>query len=225
MPQPTAHGPRLRPCGAQRSSVLDSDGLIGDLTKALPERMLNAQMHVHLAREAQAGEANHRKGSSTKTVLTPLWALAVSIPTDGTAASIRRCSASTADVFLDSTARSSPFTLAARRIWRRGWDSNPRSPARGTTDFESAPFGHSGTSPRAQFYPIPPSPNPVTDAAPVKGLLRCRPMGRRSCFNPAPGRLRRSRQRLLTVAPVSVSPLTVKAPLHDPHPPRMSHVH
>jgi hypothetical protein len=32
-------------------------------------------------------------------------------------------------------------------IWRRGRDSNPRSPVRGTTVFETAPFDRSGTSP------------------------------------------------------------------------------
>ena len=32
--------------------------------------------------------------------------------------------------------------------WRRGWDSNPRYPVKGTTVFETAPFGHSGTPPR-----------------------------------------------------------------------------
>ena len=31
--------------------------------------------------------------------------------------------------------------------WRRGRDSNPRSPAKGTTVFETAPFDRSGTSP------------------------------------------------------------------------------
>ena len=36
--------------------------------------------------------------------------------------------------------------------WRRGWDSNPRSLVRETTDFESAPFGHSGTSPLAWYF-------------------------------------------------------------------------
>src|SRR5437762_9744964 len=33
------------------------------------------------------------------------------------------------------------------RHWRRGRDSNPRSPARRTTVFETAPFDRSGTSP------------------------------------------------------------------------------
>ena len=62
--------------------MLDSGGLIADLKKALAERMLNAEMDVHLAREAQAGEANHRNGSSAKTVLTPDGALELSIPRD-----------------------------------------------------------------------------------------------------------------------------------------------
>ena len=41
--------------GREPKSVLDSGGLIGDLKKALAERMLNAEMDVHLAREADAG--------------------------------------------------------------------------------------------------------------------------------------------------------------------------
>ena len=52
--------------GRDPKSVLDSGGLIGDLKKALAERMLNAEMDVHLANEAQAGETNHRNGSSPK---------------------------------------------------------------------------------------------------------------------------------------------------------------
>src|SRR5205823_11195909 len=40
--------------------------------------------------------------------------------------------------------------------WRRGRDSNPRSPARRTTVFETAPFDRSGTSPheREQGFSI-----------------------------------------------------------------------
>ena len=34
--------------GRDPKSVLDSGGLIGDLKKALAERMLNAEMEVHL---------------------------------------------------------------------------------------------------------------------------------------------------------------------------------
>jgi hypothetical protein len=43
--------------------------------------------------------------------------------------------------------RSADLSVSCVTSWRRGWDSNPRSLARGTTDFESAPFGRSGTSP------------------------------------------------------------------------------
>jgi putative transposase len=68
--------------GRDPKTVLESGGLIGDLKKALAERMLNAEMDVHLEQEAEAGIANHRNGSSTKTVLTPDGALELSIPRD-----------------------------------------------------------------------------------------------------------------------------------------------
>jgi transposase-like protein len=42
--------------------------------------MLNAEMDVHLSQEADAGLANHRNGSSAKTVLTPEGALELTIP-------------------------------------------------------------------------------------------------------------------------------------------------
>jgi transposase-like protein len=38
--------------GRDPRTALDSGGLIGDLKKALAERMLNAEMDVHLATEA-----------------------------------------------------------------------------------------------------------------------------------------------------------------------------
>ena len=68
--------------GRDPKKVLDSGGLIGDLKKALAERMLNAEMDVHLSAEAEAGLANHRNGSSAKTVLTPDGELTLSIPRD-----------------------------------------------------------------------------------------------------------------------------------------------
>ena len=46
--------------GRDAKTVLDSGGLFGDLKKALAERMLNAEMDVHLENEADAGLANHR---------------------------------------------------------------------------------------------------------------------------------------------------------------------
>jgi putative transposase len=68
--------------GRDPKKVLDSDGLLGDLKKALAERMLNAEMDVHLAADGEAGLANHRNGSSPKTVLTPDGELTLSIPRD-----------------------------------------------------------------------------------------------------------------------------------------------
>ncbi len=68
--------------GRDPKTVLDSGGLLGDLKKALAERMLNAEMDVHLENEAEAGLANHRNGSSSKTVLTPEGSLELSIPRD-----------------------------------------------------------------------------------------------------------------------------------------------
>lgn len=68
--------------GRDPKTVLDSGGLIGDLKKALAERMLGAEMDVHLDAEAAAGIANHRNGSSSKTVLTPEGPMELSIPRD-----------------------------------------------------------------------------------------------------------------------------------------------
>jgi putative transposase len=68
--------------GRDPKTALDSGGLIGELKKALAERMLNAEMDVHLAQEAEAGIDNHRNGSSSKTVLTPEGSMELSIPRD-----------------------------------------------------------------------------------------------------------------------------------------------
>jgi putative transposase len=68
--------------GRDPKSALGAEGLIGDLKKALAERMLNAEMDVHLANEFDAGIDNHRNGSSSKTVLTPEGSLELSIPRD-----------------------------------------------------------------------------------------------------------------------------------------------
>jgi putative transposase len=68
--------------GRDPNTALDSGGLIGELKKALAKRMLNAEMDVHLANEAEAGRRNHRNGTSGKTVLTPEGSLELSIPRD-----------------------------------------------------------------------------------------------------------------------------------------------
>lgn len=68
--------------GRDPKTVLESGGLIGDLKKALAERMLNAELDVHLETEAEQAAGNHRNGTSSKTVLTPEGALELSIPRD-----------------------------------------------------------------------------------------------------------------------------------------------
>ena len=68
--------------GQDPSTVLRSDGLLGELKKALAERMLNAEMDVHLDGESEKHAGNHRNGFSTKTVLSEDGELVLSIPRD-----------------------------------------------------------------------------------------------------------------------------------------------
>jgi putative transposase len=68
--------------GRDPKTVLDSGGLLGELKKALAERMLNAEMDVHLEQPGEAEAGNHRNGTSSKTVLTPDGELTLSIPRD-----------------------------------------------------------------------------------------------------------------------------------------------
>ncbi|MBF8269904.1 MAG: transposase [Gammaproteobacteria bacterium] len=68
--------------GRDPKTVLESDGLIGELKKALAERMLNAELDTHLDSETEQAIGNHRNGSSHKTVLTEDGALTLSIPRD-----------------------------------------------------------------------------------------------------------------------------------------------
>ena len=68
--------------GQDAATVLRSDGLVGDLKRALAERMLNAEMDVHLGGEAEQDGGNHRNGSSRKTVLSDDGELVLSIPRD-----------------------------------------------------------------------------------------------------------------------------------------------
>jgi putative transposase len=68
--------------GHDPATVLTSRGLMGDLKKALAERMLRAELDVHLASDAEQAAGNHRNGSSEKTVLSDDGALTLSIPRD-----------------------------------------------------------------------------------------------------------------------------------------------
>src|ERR1700683_629009 len=69
-------------------TMFSSDGLLGELKKALAERVLNAEMDHHLSDstqdEASEGEkpANHRNGYSKRTLLTENEARELSIPRD-----------------------------------------------------------------------------------------------------------------------------------------------
>ena len=56
--------------GSDPQKVFESDGLIDELKKALAERILDAEMDVHLAGEEEQAAGNHRNGHSKKTVLT-----------------------------------------------------------------------------------------------------------------------------------------------------------
>lgn len=68
--------------GQDPAKVLQSDGLLGDLKKALAERMLNAELDAHLDSEAEQSAGNHRNGSSLKTVRSEDGELVLSIPRD-----------------------------------------------------------------------------------------------------------------------------------------------
>src|SRR5262245_37365674 len=68
--------------GREPKSVLEADGLVGELKKALAERMLNAELSSHLDSETEQAAGNHRNGTSPKTVLTEDGAVTLSIPRD-----------------------------------------------------------------------------------------------------------------------------------------------
>ena len=74
--------------GQDPKQVFSSSGLLGELKKALAERILNAEMDHHLSEsnlEASgegADAGNHRNGYSKKTVLTESEAMDLSIPRD-----------------------------------------------------------------------------------------------------------------------------------------------
>ena len=68
--------------GQDPAMVLRSDGLVGELKKALVERLLNAEMDVHLGEQGEREAGNHRNGSSRKTMLGDDTELVLSIPRD-----------------------------------------------------------------------------------------------------------------------------------------------
>ncbi len=68
--------------GRDPTKVLSSDGLMGDLKKALAERILQAEMDVHLDNDEQRQAGNHRNGTSQKSVLTDDGRIVLDIPRD-----------------------------------------------------------------------------------------------------------------------------------------------
>lgn len=68
--------------GEDPKTILSSEGLFGDLKKALAERMLNAELDHHLSQPEEEATGNHRNGSSSKTVLTRDEKLELEIPRD-----------------------------------------------------------------------------------------------------------------------------------------------
>ena len=68
--------------GQDPAKVLSSDGLMGDLKKALAERVLQAEMDVHLNDKDEREAGNHRNGTSKKSVLTDDGKIVLDIPRD-----------------------------------------------------------------------------------------------------------------------------------------------
>ena len=69
--------------GQDPASVMRQDGLLGELKKALLNRLMAAEFDHHLAQDRAAGEGkNHRNGSTRKRVLTDDSHVEVTIPRD-----------------------------------------------------------------------------------------------------------------------------------------------
>ena len=68
--------------GRDPRTVFAKDGLLDELKRGLAERVLNAELDVHLDNEAAAGKRNHRNGYSRKSVLTETSKIEIAVPHD-----------------------------------------------------------------------------------------------------------------------------------------------
>lgn len=68
--------------GRDPQELFSKGGLFDDLKKALSERILDAELDVHLADEREQGASNRRNGRSSKTVTTDSSQLTLAIPRD-----------------------------------------------------------------------------------------------------------------------------------------------
>ena len=78
--KPDALDALLESSGAH--SAEDLEALASELKKALAERMLNAEMDVHLDADSERAAGNHRNGTSPKGVLTGSGRVVLDIPRD-----------------------------------------------------------------------------------------------------------------------------------------------
>lgn len=68
--------------GQDPREAFQEGDLLADLRTALVERVLDAEIEVHLEGEAARGERNHRNGHNRKRVLTGGGAMEVAVPRD-----------------------------------------------------------------------------------------------------------------------------------------------
>lgn len=68
--------------GRDPQTILRSEGLLGKLTKAFTERVLNAELDHHLGKPQEQQAGNQRNGSSAKTMLTDSGEMPLAIPRD-----------------------------------------------------------------------------------------------------------------------------------------------
>ena len=67
---------------ADPTELFQSGELLGELRRKLAERILDAEMDVHLAQAPEQQEGNVRNGHNAKTVLTDSGSMPLEVPRD-----------------------------------------------------------------------------------------------------------------------------------------------